>query len=187
MKNLLELNKLLKEKDGTLTHVQSTFVLIRFGIAPYGPAYKIHFKGKIDFTVRRAVKVKRIDFYDEHLINLERREECFELYFIADDRESFISLRNHFDDCVYKIFGGCRSPDYFLNTYLREIQVKNEGAVSGLLCSAPKSIIDLLEMRFDPRVKLSKISIGKREPVGIVAFLDEMFVWAREFRIEKTE
>ncbi|EQA46511.1 hypothetical protein LEP1GSC050_0520 [Leptospira broomii serovar Hurstbridge str. 5399] len=42
-------------------------------------------------------------------------------------------------------------------------------------------------MRFDPRVKLSKISIGKREPVGIVAFLDEMFVWAREFRIEKTE
>ncbi|TGL58728.1 hypothetical protein [Leptospira sarikeiensis] len=179
------LKEIIELGPGIIVQVQSTFILVKSSNPSESVMYKIHSKKKIDSRVIRGATFENIYYYDEHLINLERREDSFQIYFMAEDDDSLISLINFSIKCIEDIYSAYRSPEYFMNDYFLNYTKRNTGPIFGLICEVPETVLKLIESKHIEGIKLSKLSSRKYESAGKVLMLDDMFIWAQDFRSER--
>jgi len=171
----------LKFDYGKIEKIQSSYIIISLYSEGFVRRIKISFIEKRDFKLKLKYKFISINVYQNHPLNLESRENFFEIYFTPIPKDLFENIRNKYVELLNKVYLPYKNFKYFINVaFIKELQT--DEIYSGKLGIAPESVLNELQKNYPVDRGFSKFLIQKKwKSEGLILTLDNNFVWSENF------
>lgn len=163
-----------------VTNTQTTYLDLNLVFAQAETElYRIHFDNKQEFNLERKV-VETICVTEKHPLLLEYGDEIVDVH-LDGFVENQVAFEEALNRASMETFRGWRSPKHYLNMPLRSFLEKRYG----LLMTAPESFANRV-IKLGPIFGVDLFIRNARKPKGAfkVLMMDDLFVVAKEFRIE---
>ncbi|MDI1241105.1 MAG: hypothetical protein PSX80_04205 [bacterium] len=163
-----------------VTNTQTTYLDLNLGFAQAETElYRIHFDNKQEFNLELKV-VESICVTEKHWLLLEYGDEIVDVH-LDGFVENQVAFEEDLNSASMETFLGWRSPEHYLNMPLRKFLEKPYG----LLMTAPESFANRV-IKLGPTFGVDLFIRNVRKPKGAfkVLLMDDLFVVAKEFRIE---
>ena len=163
-----------------VTNTQTTYCDLNLVSVPAADdLYRIHFDYKQEFNLDRKV-VETTCIAEKHPLLLDYSDETVDIHL-----DGFVENQDAFEEALnsasMESFNGWRSPERYLNMPLGTFLEKPYG----LLMTAPESFASRV-IKLGPTFGVNLFIRNTRKPKGAfkVLLMDDLFVVAKEFRIE---
>jgi hypothetical protein len=172
-----------KFKYGNIDKIQSSFVEV--SLYNESKIIKLHidFLDKREFNLKLNYKFKSMDLDNFHILNIETRENFYEIYFSTKSYTSFKILIDSYKDLINNSYYPYKNYKSFINNYFTEKNMKFDFQIFGKLGVIPESLLKVIENINNENISISKFLLSRKwEDNGKVLTLDKYFVWCKDFK-----